>query len=126
MNSTRVTNKDGVTVLRPKQDLTGGTETDDLELLLKDSLAHGAKYLIVDLKSVSIVNSAGLRALETGLQVSQTHGAQFKVCNATRRIRWFVAQFAIIRLFEVHETVSEAISNLRSECATEILEELKL
>ena len=122
MRSTLVSHKDGIVVLKPKHDLTGGTETDDLELLLKAYLANGSRHLIVDLERVAIVNSAGLRALENGHRVSQAHDAQFKVCNVTKRISWFVAQFAIIRRFETYETISEAIASFQHECDTRLLE----
>ena len=121
MRSTLVSHKDGIVVLKPKHDLTGGMETDDLELLLKAFLANGSRHLIVDLERVAIVNSAGLRALEIGFQVSQAHDAQFKVCNVTKRINWFVTQFAIIRRFETHETIADAIASLKTECETKLL-----
>lgn len=122
MRATRVSQKDGIVVLTPRHDLVGGKESDELQSLIHDFCKRGNQYLIVDLQKVEIVNSAGLRAMEEGLRCFVSQGAQLKVCNATRRITWFVTMFALARRFELYETMPHAIASFESEIDTRFVE----
>jgi anti-anti-sigma factor len=108
---TNVTEKDGVLILTPLSNLVGGRETDSIGNLLCKYAAKGDQHIVVDMRKIAFINAAGLRALEKGLDGCNDNASQLRICNATKRINYYMVYFALARRFEVTEDVPEAIAN---------------
>ena len=115
MQSTNLSQENGIVILMPQANLVGGLESDELETLLMKFAAWGNRQMIVDLQRVSILNSAGLRSLEHGVTACAELGGLLRVCNVSRRINDFIGKFALVQPLETFETIGEAIESLGGE-----------
>ena len=114
MQATNISQENGIVILMPQTDLVGGPESSELETLLMKFATWGNRQMIVDLRQVSILNSAGLRSLEHGVTACAEGGGLLRVCNASRRINDFIGRFALVQT-ETFETIGEAIESLGGE-----------
>ena len=92
---------DGTAVIKPHGDLTGGPETDELELLVDQLDAEGVKCLVINLAAVAIMNSLSLsRIIRAHLKFTK-RGARVHLCNLENRIEQV---FVIAKLSMVFPT----------------------
>jgi len=102
---------DGVTVLELLGRVTLGEESNDLRTRIKDLLAQGKKRLVLDLGNVSYIDSAGLGTLVAGYTSSQNQGAGMKLANLTRKFHEQLSITKLVTVFEVHNSVADAIAS---------------
>jgi anti-anti-sigma factor len=101
-----------VAILRPKGDLTGGPETEDLVTTVKGLVGTGNRALLVDLGDVPLVTSLGLSAF---IRVSKSYAekdGKVMLCNLTRRNHTLFETVKLSFLFDVHESEREGIHAL--------------
>ena len=101
----------GVTVLELSGRVTLGEESNQLRTKIKDLLAQGKKRLVVDLGNVSYIDSAGLGTLVAGYTSSQSQGASMKLANLTKRFREQLNITKLVTVFEVFNSVADAITS---------------
>jgi len=101
----------GIAVATPKGRLMGGPETDAFEAAVRGLLERGNRCLVVDLSAVEFMNSIGTGRL-IALQVAyKDRGGLMRLAALNERLRYLFAQLSIWPLvFEVHETVDEAMA----------------
>ena len=101
----------GVTVLELSGRVALGEESNELRTKIKDLLARGKKRLVLDLGNVNYIDSAGLGTLVAGYTSSQTQGAGMKLANLTKRFREQLNITKLVTVFEVFNSVAEAITS---------------
>jgi anti-sigma B factor antagonist len=69
----------------------------------------GRRKILVNLKGVDYVSSAGLRALLTAAKLLKTSGGQFKFCEPTDAVRQALEISGFHSLLSVYATEGEAI-----------------
>ena len=101
----------GAVVLTPSGNLLGGKESDLIESQIHQLATNGHKRIIVDLRNLALINSAGLRALEEGLLACKRNGAHMRVCNVGKRVTSFIVLWAFVRRFDVREDLLDALAS---------------
>jgi anti-sigma B factor antagonist len=77
---------------------------------LVETLNEGSRHLVVDLKGVAFLDSAGLDELEAVLKrVHACGGSMRLVCNQERILKLFRIT-ALTKVFSIHATVCEAVT----------------
>jgi anti-sigma B factor antagonist len=100
-----------VAILRPRGDLLGGPETDELVDAAKALVAQGNRALLVDLGDAGIVSSGGWGAL---LRIRLAYDPApredaIRVCNLSNRSHdaWEIIRFGLI--FPLYESERDAV-----------------
>jgi anti-sigma B factor antagonist len=101
----------GVTILALSGRVTLGEESNQLRTHIKDTLAEGAKRLVLDLGNVSYIDSAGLGTLVAGYTSSQSQGAVMKLANLTKRFREQLNITKLVTVFDVYDSVEAAVKS---------------
>lgn len=107
--------RDRTTVIRPREDLTGGDETDAVVTQVRRAIEGGASCVMLDLTRVGFINSLAVGAI-VGCHVhAATRGARLLLCNPDDRVR---------RILEVTklDTVLDRCDNIEAALADEATE----
>ena len=102
---------DKVVVVSPQKDLVGYKETDNLAESLHQAIENGSKYIVVDLKKVSFMNSAGLGALIKAHKDAKAVGGSMKLCNLNERTHHLIALVKLEMEFDICTSEEEAIAS---------------
>ncbi len=100
-----------IAVLEPRGSLIGGEETDELKSKAHDLLEQGNRKLVLDLASVTYINSTGIGAL-VGIHTmySKSQG-KIKLCNMGKGIQNVFVITRLSSVFDVEETRDVAVKN---------------
>lgn len=101
----------GVTVLALLGRVVLGEESNQLRTKLKDLLASGKTKLVLDLAEVKYIDSAGLGTLVAGFTSAQSQGANVKLANLTKKFDEQLHITKLVTVFDVHNTVDEAVKS---------------
>lgn len=107
----KITNRevDGVTVLAPEGRIVFGEETVTFSDKVKSLLAEGKKKLVLDLKNVAMIDSAGLDELIIAHTRAKSSGASLRLCNLGSRSNELLQLTKLYTVFEVSETEADAL-----------------
>jgi anti-sigma B factor antagonist len=100
-----------VTVLRLNGKLMGGPDADTFHGLVKDLVEKGRKQILVDMGSVSWVNSTGLGILISGYHTARNGGGTLKLVNVNKRIDQIFMVTKLHTIFESFEDESLALAS---------------
>jgi len=101
----------GVTVLELAGRVTLGEESSQLRTKLKDILGQGKTRLVLDLGEVTYIDSAGLGTLVAGFTSARNQGANLKLANLTKRFREQLNITKLVTVFDVYNSVSDAVKS---------------
>ncbi len=101
----------GITALQLSGRLTLGGETSALRLKVKEALAQGKKRLVLDLASVSYLDSAGLGTLVAASTSAHNEGAVIKIANLTKQINQLMQITRLVTVFDVFDSVEAAVKS---------------
>ena len=79
-------NDGNVVILEPKGSLIGGTETDELKLLINSLIDKGNTKLIVDMADVTYLNSSAIGVLTVAHNSYQQRKGKLVLCNVNKGI----------------------------------------
>jgi len=105
---------DGIVVLELSGRVVLGDESNQLRMKIKDLLAKGKTRLILDLASVSYIDSAGLGTLVAGFTSAQSQGASMKLASLTKKFHEQLHITKLVTVFEVYETVAAALKSFQA------------
>ncbi len=105
---------DGVTVLALAGRVTLGEGSNLLRTKMKDVLSQGKTRLVLDLAEVGYIDSAGLGTLVAGYTSAQNQGATLKLANLTKRFDEQLHITKLVTVFDVYNTVQDAIKSFES------------
>ena len=91
------------------------------DVLLKDkiqSLLHqDYKNLLIDLSSVSYVDSAGLGELVQAYVTAKNRGGRLRLLNPTKRLKDLLVVTKLLTVFESYETEADALASFQAASA---------
>jgi anti-anti-sigma factor len=95
-------------LLSPREPLLAGGPAEAFESQLRQLVRSGHKHLVVDLASVSAIDSAGLRALVRGHTSAQRAGGSLRLAAAQPAVRKVLDLSHLAAVFESYESVDAA------------------
>ena len=90
--------------------IPGEAEKKQVQAVLDDLLAKGGRKVVVDLSKCEWMASAGIGALVGARQAYVDVGAQIMLAGLTSRIKELVVIARLTEVFEIHDTVEEALT----------------
>ena len=108
---------DGVAVLALEGRIVLGEETIALREEVKSLLAAGIKKLVLDLKNVTMIDSAGLDALVIAHNSAKSSGATLRLCNPGSRTNELLQITRLVTVFEVSDSEADALRALANRAS---------
>jgi anti-sigma B factor antagonist len=99
-----------ITVLYPKGNFFGDSETDELQKAIMDEAASGNLRLILNMAECHALNSIAIGVLMRGYANYRGRGGEIKLCGLGKRLKDLFTMTKLIMVFEHHETEEEAIA----------------
>ena len=96
-------------------DVHGALEADSgLRQAIRLAIDNGARTIIVNLESVTAIDSSGVSQLASAHMTVVNSGGRLKLCNLSRKL---TAVFAVTRLnavFDAYDTEADAVASADS------------
>jgi anti-sigma B factor antagonist len=110
--SIKATTKLGGTVgiIEIKGSLIGDGDTDQLRSIVADFLEQGIVRLVINMQKLNYLNSSGIGAVIAAHASIKKNGGEVKIAGIGGNIQNLLAVTKLIDVFDVFETVDEAIS----------------
>jgi len=102
--------ENGIGLIEPSGSLIGGKETDDLRRTVTDYASREYSKLLIDLSSVTYMNSTAIGVLVSALATYSRKGWQIKLCGVNKNIDSIFVVTKLSLAFDVHDTRKEAIA----------------
>ena len=107
---TKVRQVDGITVLDISGKITLGENSGKLRSAVQDALA-GSKKILLNLKDVNYIDSAGLGELVSAFTTVKNGGGELKLLNLTSKVRDLLVITKLLTVFDVKESEADAIKS---------------
>ena len=78
---------------------------------LKKLIGEGHHQLVIDLSSLSFIDSSGLGALVAALKAARQHGGNVRLCGLTPGVQSIFELTRLSRVFDVYDSVDAAVEN---------------
>ncbi|MEU3278858.1 STAS domain-containing protein [Streptomyces antibioticus] len=101
----------GVTVLDMKGKITIGVGDVQLREAVHEALESGAKNILLNLASVSVIDSAGIGELVSSYTHVANRGGKLKLVNLPPKITYMLQVTQLISVFEVFDDEEEALAS---------------
>ncbi len=106
-----VSQNNEVVILNLSGKIMGGPDGTLMNDKLHELLDEEKKFVVIDLKEVSLMNSSGLGMLIGGLTTMRNNGGNLKLACVTNKIESLMTITKLNKLFESYETVDEAVKS---------------
>jgi len=110
MKYTNVKRLDGVGVISPKGNLTGGEETDELRDVIDELDKEGVNCLVVNLAGTTFINSTGLSTLIGAHVKFSKRGAKVNLCYVDHKVNQIFVITKLTMIFDAYENEEQAIA----------------
>ena len=100
-------------ILSPSGPLVAGGTAEEFESSIQAIYKSGYRHLVADLRDVTVVDSAGIRALVRGLTSSQRLGGSFKLVGPSPDVLAVLHVAQLDSVFVVHDRVEAAVTKRR-------------
>lgn len=97
-------------ILSPAGPLVAGGPAEEFESSIQAIYKSGYRHLIADLRDVTVVDSAGIRALVRGLTSSQRLEGSFKLVAPSPEVMSVLRVAQLDSVFTVHERIEPALT----------------
>jgi len=104
-----------VVVLELSGKLMGGDDAAVFQNRIKDILGQGHKKILINLGSLSWINSTGLGILISGYTSVKNAGAVLKLANVAERIQSILMITKLATVFDSYSTEEEALASFEKE-----------
>jgi anti-sigma B factor antagonist len=101
----------GTVILELKGKLVGGSLNGRMNQTLNNLLDQGKKNIVVDLSSVTHINSSGMGILISGYSKVKDKGGALKLANLTSKMKGLLSITKLNRIFETYNSVDEAVQS---------------
>jgi anti-sigma B factor antagonist len=88
-----------------------GEETIALREKVKGLLGEGKKKLVLNLKNVMFIDSAGLGALVAAHSSAKSNGATLRLCNLGTRANELLQLTRLVTIFEISNSEADAVNS---------------
>ena len=99
-----------------KEERLDAHNSDQLKQELGRLFEEGKTKIVVDLKEVRFIDSAGLGALVSGFKNAYSRQAGLKLSSLQSQVKSMFELTRLHRVFDIYTTVDEAIEAFRSVC----------
>ncbi len=110
MKHIRMKQMDGVVVLNPKGNLTGGEETDELQEVLKTLAEQQVGCVVINLRETEFITSMALGVLIAAHATFTKRGLRINLCYLDRRVWNLLVITRLSLTFDVYESEEKAIA----------------
>lgn len=83
----------------------------DLAQAIKEQTAVGCHRLVVDLRSVDYLNSAGIKALAQGAQQARQQGGDLRIANARAHVKFVLHLAGVDSIIKLYANVVAATAS---------------
>ncbi len=108
---TEIRNLDDTTILGLHGKITIGEGDVLLRKNIKQQIENGKKHLILDMKDVKYMDSSGVGELVSSFTTVKNAGGKLKLANLNNRIHDLLQLTALITVFEVFDSVDDAVNS---------------
>ncbi|MEK7729212.1 MAG: STAS domain-containing protein [candidate division KSB1 bacterium] len=91
--------------------IMGGPDAGLLNDKLHELIDQNKTRIVVDLGNVDWMNSSGLGVLIQALNTMRNNGGDIKLANVTERIKSLLMITKLTRIFEIFDTVEDAVAS---------------
>ena len=102
---------DSVTVIDLNGRITLGEGCTQLRELIREEMAKGHKYLLLNLANVTYIDSSGIGELVSGFTAVSKDGGQLKLLSLTKKVHDLLQITKLYTVFDVHDDEAKAISS---------------
>ena len=106
--STAKQTKSGRLLLSPQEPLVAGGPAEEFERRIQEVFKSGQEHLVIDLRGVPTIDSAGIRALVRGHTTAQRLNRRFTLVSPNPRVLETLELSLLTRVLEVVDTLVEA------------------
>ena len=106
--STAKTTKADRVLLSPQEPLVAGGPAEEFERRIQEVFKSGQEHLVIDLRGVPTIDSAGIRALVRGHTTAQRLNRRFTLVSPNPRVLETLELSLLTRVLEVVDTLVEA------------------
>jgi len=99
-------------VIALKSSLEGGPDTYQIKDDVKGRLTDGERKFVLNMRDAKFVNSTGIGVVVSVLSSIKDSGGTLKVCEVSDRARRAFVTTGVWQLFDVHDSLEEAIQAL--------------
>ena len=99
-----------VMVLSITGKMMGGPDTQEVHNRIKTYVAKGIKKIVINFESVKWLSSSGIGTLVACLNTVQREGGQLRLANLSGKDEGLFLVTNLIKVFEHHKSVGEAIA----------------
>jgi anti-sigma B factor antagonist len=103
---------DGVTVLAIDGRIVIGEETNQLRERVKGMLAEGNKKIVLNMGTVTYIDSAGLGVLVALHNSATIQGASLNLCQLGSKFKELLQITKLVTVFDVDNTEADSIRSL--------------
>ena len=100
---------DKLAVLAVAGRLTVGEASSELHAAVQECVAAGDKDIVIDMREIRYVDSAGLGALVTSLTCARNSGGTLRLANVPKRIQDLLDVSSLYMVFQIIELASTKI-----------------
>jgi anti-sigma B factor antagonist len=93
--------------------MIGGPDASALNDYLHELITKDKKNVVIDLKSVSFINSSGLGMLIGGMTTMRNSGGELKLANASKKIENLLEMTKLHKVFDIHKNINEAVASFK-------------
>jgi len=110
----QLTNQSAVRVLEPAGHVRMGDAVDALRSQVEQSIHGGHSRLVVDMGSVTSLDSSGIGVLVRGLTLAKQHGGTVKLVNLPTPVIHTLKITGLLKLFEIYDDQQSAIASFQN------------
>jgi anti-sigma B factor antagonist len=100
-----------VSVLTLDGTMLGGPDAAEINNTLHKLIDAKKKKVVIDLGSVSLMNSSGLGILIGGVTTMRNAGGDLKLASASAKVMNLLTITKLVNVFEIYDTVKKAVGS---------------
>lgn len=101
-----------VTVVSPRGKMVIGEPVETFEDTVVDLVDKGERFLVIDLRRVTRIDSSGVGSLVSALRNCSDQGGGARLAAPSDHLRKVLEMMGLEQVFEIHPTVEAAVGSL--------------
>ena len=101
---------DGVTILDLSGRITLGEGSVTLRDTVHDVIAKGSKHILLNLESISYIDSSGIGELVSAFTSVRNAGGELKLLNLTKKVHVLLQITKLYTVFDIWDNEASAVS----------------
>ena len=115
---------DGVTILDLSGKITLGEGSVTLRDAIRDTLAKGAKNILLNMGDISYIDSSGVGELVSGFTSVKNAGGELKLLNLTKKVHDLLQITKLYTVFDIKDDEASAVGGVRVNCPHGVIRSL--